>query len=343
MKRVLSGFVALLLLPSVVQAQGAAKYSVIANSKHSRVINSVAFAPNGKWFASASDDGTIKLWATANGRLLRTLKGHSAEIFAVAVAPDGKTILSLSGDKTIRVWQADDGHILRTISDLTGAGLDPLQNSFAISHDGRWAYVTSFNAIKRIEIDSGKIRKSYTKRNFFRWETVAISPDGHLLAAAHSAGVGSPLSEQNSSYVELLDTESGRVVNQLGKFSKNENVNSLAYAADGRTVLAMGRRRRDQGVGCENWKAALRDQSLEPSAEQHTFRSRFVPEFSGTCNISGQSRRQAVGPGHRHAYTRYCRDSAKDERTSVRFHFGARFLSGRHHACILEQCEHFVR
>ena len=78
-KRVLSGFVALLLLPSVVQAQRAAKYSVIANSKHSRVINSVAFAPNGKWFASASDDGTIKLWATANGRLLRTLKGHSAE------------------------------------------------------------------------------------------------------------------------------------------------------------------------------------------------------------------------------------------------------------------------
>ena len=138
------------------------------------------------------------------------------------------------------MWQADDGHILRTISDLTGAGLDPLQNSFAISHDGRWAYVTSFNAIKRIEIDSGKIRKSYTKRKFFRWETVAISPDGHLLAAAHSAGVGSPLSEQNSSNVELLDTESGRVVNQLGKFSKNEDVNSLAYAADGRTVLAMG-------------------------------------------------------------------------------------------------------
>ena len=38
----------------------------------------VSFSPDGKTVASASSDKTIKLWNVADGKQLRTLRGHQA-------------------------------------------------------------------------------------------------------------------------------------------------------------------------------------------------------------------------------------------------------------------------
>ncbi|KAF1960403.1 hypothetical protein CC80DRAFT_360666, partial [Byssothecium circinans] len=51
---------------------------------HSREVRAVAFSPDGRLVASASDDNTVRLWEAATGAHHSTLKGHSDYVSAVA-------------------------------------------------------------------------------------------------------------------------------------------------------------------------------------------------------------------------------------------------------------------
>ncbi|GAA5960503.1 hypothetical protein JCM8115_003201 [Rhodotorula mucilaginosa] len=70
------------------------------------------------WFASGSNDGTIRLWSLLSGECVHTLSGHDSFVYSLATIPDslGGGLVSGGEDRTVRVWRAADGECEQTIT-----------------------------------------------------------------------------------------------------------------------------------------------------------------------------------------------------------------------------------
>ncbi|MFE6056062.1 WD40 repeat domain-containing protein [Kitasatospora sp. NPDC056446] len=88
-------------------------------SGHTGNVTAVAFAPEGRLLATASEDGTARLWRVATGSLVGApLAGHRDGVRAVAFSPDGRLLASGGRDRTVRLWDPAAG--LSLGSPLTG-------------------------------------------------------------------------------------------------------------------------------------------------------------------------------------------------------------------------------
>jgi len=64
----------------------------------------VAFSPDGRLIASASNDRTVRLWEVGSGEKLATLQGHTDLAIRPVFDPSGALLASVSWDGTARSW-----------------------------------------------------------------------------------------------------------------------------------------------------------------------------------------------------------------------------------------------
>jgi len=229
---------------------------------HTSQVSSVAFSPDGRYFASGSADKSIRIWNVESGQCLATFQGGSltSEVLAVAFSPNGEWLASGSSDGKTRIWRVASGECAATIHGhagpitslcFTSVG-DRLASSsrdstIQIWNTQSWECVStlqhqdSVNSV-RFSLD-GKLLASCGEDNTLRiWHAetseciamleeaanvfgVAMSPDGRLIAAGAANGI------------HLWETEAGeRVVSWEG--DDPWATSDVCFSPDGRLLAA---------------------------------------------------------------------------------------------------------
>jgi WD40 repeat protein len=61
---------------------------------HQRKVLALAIGGGGRFLVTGGNEGKVKLWDVASGRLEATFKGHAHQVTAVAISGDGKLVAS---------------------------------------------------------------------------------------------------------------------------------------------------------------------------------------------------------------------------------------------------------
>jgi WD40 repeat protein len=219
---------------------------------HTAAVKACAFSPGGKWIVSASADKTLRIWDANQMPDAESFYGGMGRISVCGYSPDGKRIATGSPSGVLALWDAETGEELQTkqvikrewqedepapgglFAGLLKKGVFKREQGAGIiqvcySPDGRRIVTASHEQADVVLWDAATLDRLATLgqggRDWVRW--CAFSPDGQLIASAHSSGA-----------LRLWDSREKTLLLSLTEYS-----DSLVVSADGRQVLSGSERR----------------------------------------------------------------------------------------------------
>ncbi|MEV5414468.1 WD40 repeat domain-containing protein [Thermopolyspora sp. NPDC052614] len=187
---------------------------------HTDTVRNLAWSPDGARIATASRDGTARIFDAATGYCERVLSGHEAMVEMVAWSPDSARVATASRDRTIRLWEVSTG---RQVGRLTGA--TDVVRGVSWSPDGRHVAGVSRDLVVRVwDAATGELT-SALRGHRDNVLGIAWSPDGARLATA-----------SHDRTVIVWDTVSGTSAMVLKGHA--DFVEGLAWAPDGQSLAS---------------------------------------------------------------------------------------------------------
>lgn len=182
---------------------------------HTDCVYRAVFSPDGKRFATASKDKTVRVWDTESGAEIRRFTGKDAIDF-VTFSPDGKRIL-FSCERRLRYWD------IETWKEIE---IDHPGRIAAFSPDGKiFVYIFGYSNAYSFNIETCEVNSlGERERNIFI-NSLAFSPDGKRIVFA-----------TNDKTIYVWDVETKRDILRLE--GHTDGVNSAEFSPDGKRIVS---------------------------------------------------------------------------------------------------------
>jgi WD40 repeat protein len=202
---------------------------------HGQAVKSISLSPGGRFLATLTGDGVLRVWDRTTGGSLfrrRALPAFDEDrpTGTLFFSPDGRAV-ALSGgpgeEGSTRVWESATGRVLSRIEGRCQA----------FSPDGSLLYGAGTRAVRRWDVRTGMEFPRVAEDPKVERPILALSPDGRTLASSPRWGVELALWDLETDR-KLLDVRPPPSISGDGPFA-------IGFSPDGKRLAVGGRR----GIG----------------------------------------------------------------------------------------------
>lgn len=204
--------------------------TTFGNTPEKNIFLEIASSSDRKTVATTNFDGSIKLWDTASGKLIKTLVGASETVWAHVFSPDGK-VLASGGDRLgVTLWNVASGKKLLTLDEGSGQPVkrDHVDDVLAFSPDSRTLASGPYRGgLVLWDVATGKRLLTLAQDKSGGVTSAVFSPDGKTLVRGQREGS-----------VKLWNAATGALLRTL--VGHSGQVESVAFSPGGKTIASGG-------------------------------------------------------------------------------------------------------